>query len=284
MVNTRKKISSWINDESEQKVINWLNHPWLLSRNGFHVIENIYYVGNEWVSCYLLKTQKGLVLIDCAMQETLYQLVDEIHRLGFDPCEIKYLLLSHGHFDHVGAARSIQEMSGCEIWLGKDDTFFFTERRDLIGFEKRVPNFTINHFYDYDGTLDFGDLIIRPIHCPGHTPGTTSFFFDICHEGKNLTCAMHGGLGIASLTKEALTIARMPLSTQEVYLKNLEKIMDCKVDVVLPSHAKHAVGHDIFQIAAKDSGDGIGFIDSTAWKRMIINKKQEMLQMMIAGQ
>lgn len=280
MVDALRKTSSWMSDGLEQKVANWLAHPWLLARKGFHIIENIYYVGNQWVSCYLIKTQKGLVLIDCAMQETLYQLVDEIHQLGFDPHEIKYLLLSHGHFDHVGAARAVQEMSGCETWLGQEDAFFYTERRDLIGFEKQVPNFKIDHFYDYDDTLDFGDVVIKPVHCPGHTSGTTSFFFDILHEDRKLTCAMHGGLGAASLTRRALADAGRPISVQKIYLESLDKIIDCKVDVVLPSHAKHAKDHDIFQIAAEDSGDGSGFIDSGAWKRMISGKQQEMRQIM----
>ena len=117
-----------------------LHNPWILDHKGFRVIENVYYVGNSWVSSYLLDTKKGLVLIDCAMQENLYQLVDEMRSLGFDPHKIKYLLLSHGHFDHVGAARAIQEMSGCETWIGQDDAYFFTERRDLINCEETVPS------------------------------------------------------------------------------------------------------------------------------------------------
>lgn len=270
-------------DELNKRVTNWLENPWQIAQKGFKVIENVYYVGNHWVSCYLLDTKKGLVLIDCAMQENLYQLVDEIHQLGFDPHNIKYLLLSHGHFDHVGAARGIQEMSGCETWLGHDDAFFYTERRDLIGFEERVPAFKIDHFYDYEDVLDFGDIVIKPVHCPGHTPGTTSFFFSIDHNGEKLVCGMHGGLGAGVLSKEALAASHLPLSVRDTYLASLDKVMDYHVDVLLPSHAKHAVDHDIFQIAASDDRSGNGFIDSTAWKRMIQSKKSEMLKMIEEG-
>lgn len=267
----------------DEKVNMWFKNPWMLSHRGFKVIENVYFVGNSWVSSYLLDTAKGLVLIDCAMQENLYQLVDEIYALGFDPHKIRYLLLSHGHFDHVGAARGIQELSGCETWLGKDDAFFYTERRDLIGFEDHVPEFKIDHFYDYTTSLDFGDIIVKPVHCPGHTPGTTSFFFDIHHEGKILTCGMHGGLGAVVLSKEALEASRRPLCVQQQYLDNLDKVMNLKVDVVIPSHAKHAVNYDFYKIADNDDGTGNGFIDPTAWSRMIQGKKQEMLKMMAEG-
>lgn len=114
----------------EDRVNNWLKNPWTLAHRPFKVVDNVYFVGTSWVSAFLLNTQKGLVLIDCAMQETLYLLVDSIRELGFNPRQIKKLLLTHGHFDHCGAARAIKEMSGCEIWLGKDDEYFFTERRD----------------------------------------------------------------------------------------------------------------------------------------------------------
>ncbi|MGB4632552.1 MAG: MBL fold metallo-hydrolase, partial [Tepidanaerobacteraceae bacterium] len=105
-------------------------------------------MGTNWVSVFLLNTEEGLVLIDCAMQETLYLLIDSIRALGFNPHDIKKLLLTHGHFDHCGAARAIQEMSGCEIWIGEAEEFFFTERRDLIVYEDRVPEFEITNFYD----------------------------------------------------------------------------------------------------------------------------------------
>lgn len=133
----------------EDRVNNWLKNPWTLAHRPFKVVDNVYFVGTSWVSAFLLNTQKGLVLIDCAMQETLYLLVDSIRELGFNPRQIKKLLLTHGHFDHCGAARAIKEMSGCEIWLGKDDEYFFTERRDLIAFEDHVSGFPIDRFFNY---------------------------------------------------------------------------------------------------------------------------------------
>ena len=55
------------------------------------MVGNVYHVGTEWVSCYLVDTAEGLVLIDCTMQETLYQVIHNIFRLGFDPKNIKKL-------------------------------------------------------------------------------------------------------------------------------------------------------------------------------------------------
>ena len=263
----------------EDRVNNWLKNPWTLAHRPFKVVDNVYFVGTSWVSAFLLNTQKGLVLIDCAMQETLYLLVDSIRELGFNPRQIKKLLLTHGHFDHCGAARAIKEMSGCEIWLGKDDEYFFTERRDLIAFEDHVSGFPIDRFFNYSSTIDLGNFVLRPVHCPGHTPGTTSIFFDVDHRGKKLSCALHGGLGNGVLTRDYLAKKNLPLETRDIYLRSLDQVVDAKVDVVLPSHAGHCVGHDFFAIADQDDGSGAGFIDPTAWKRMLLGKRKELLDL-----
>ena len=256
------------------------HEPWTLAQKPFKVIENVYFVGNTWVSVYLIDTPEGLILIDCAYEENLYLLIDSIRGLGFDPKDIRHLLISHGHFDHCGAARQMQEMSNCEIWINEKDAYFFTERRDLIAFEDRVPEFRIDHYYDSDQSICFGGMTIWPVPCPGHTPGTTSFFFEVEHEGRKLTVAMHGGLGTNTLSKEDLLTNGWPLSFQQGYLDMLRQMKRRSVDVLIPSHAGHAKTYPFFDIAAQDDGTGNGFIRPNAWREMLEIKEQEMLALL----
>ena len=256
------------------------HEPWTLAQKAFKVIENVYFVGNTWVSVYLIDTPEGLILIDCAYEENLYLLIDSIRGLGFDPKDIRHLLISHGHFDHCGAARQLQEMSNCEIWINEKDAYFFTERRDLIAFEDRVPEFRIDHYYDSDQSICFGGMTIWPVPCPGHTPGTTSFFFEVEHEGRKLTVAMHGGLGTNTLSKEDLLTNGWPLSFQQGYLDMLRQMKRRSVDVLIPSHAGHAKTYPFFDIAAQDDGTGNGFIRPNAWREMLEIKEQEMLALL----
>lgn len=256
------------------------HEPWTLAQKLFKVIENVYFVGNTWVSVYLIDTPEGLILIDCAYEENLYLLIDSIRGLGFDPKDIRHLLISHGHFDHCGAARQLQEMSNCEIWINEKDAYFFTERRDLIAFEDRVPEFRIDHYYDSDQSICFGGMTIWPVPCPGHTPGTTSFFFEVEHEGRKLTVAMHGGLGTNTLSKEDLLTNGWPLSFQQGYLDMLRQMKRRSVDVLIPSHAGHAKTYPFFDIAAQDDGTGNGFIRPNAWREMLEIKEQEMLALL----
>ncbi|QQO08662.1 hypothetical protein [Breznakiella homolactica] len=79
--------------------------------------------------------------------------------------------------------------------------FFLTERPDLIhmvnGF---FQLFAADGHYTDGETLRFGNVEVTPRHCPGHTPGTYSFFFYMEESGKRYRCGMHGGMGVNTLT------------------------------------------------------------------------------------
>ncbi|MDR1979450.1 MAG: MBL fold metallo-hydrolase [Synergistaceae bacterium] len=261
-----------------KKLQNFLDNPWIMRTKPFHVVGDVYFVGNNYVSSFLIASEEGLILIDTAFAESAYLLFDGIRALGFNPADIRCLFLSHGHFDHCGAARLIHEYSGCEIFLGKEDHMFFTERPDLILFENHVPRFTIHRAYDYDKPMDFGNVVITPVHTPGHTPGTTSFFIETRHGGKIVICAMHGGLGLNGLSKDELRDNRLPESLQQEYLDSLLALQKKKVDVVLASHAHQ---YNMLERAALDDGSGEVFLDKeNGWYKMLDKNIESIREMM----
>ncbi|MGW8115282.1 MBL fold metallo-hydrolase [Caproicibacterium sp. NSD3] len=247
---------------------NFIKNPWLTQMDPYQVVPNVYYIGNKYVGSYLLNTNSGLILIDVTMQETAYLLFESIRKLGFDPANIKKVLISHGHIDHCGAARLVQEYSGCDIYFPIGDLFFLTKRRDLLLCEDRVPTFKVTGYYDYSNIMDFGNIRIKPVHTPGHTPGCTSFLLSVNCGKENLLLGMHGGLGLNGLSLAELEENRLPLSLQEDYLHSLEKIAKEPVDIVIPSHASHYPG-DYFAIAAQNDGTGEVLRIPGAWEKLI---------------
>jgi glyoxylase-like metal-dependent hydrolase (beta-lactamase superfamily II) len=71
----------------------------------FRIFDNLYYVGNSYVCAYVLKTSAGLIMIDTLYGEFTDHSVQEMRELGFDPKDIKYVIITHGHIDHFGGAR-----------------------------------------------------------------------------------------------------------------------------------------------------------------------------------
>lgn len=263
----------------EQILQEWFRNPSLLYHKPFEIVDKVYFVGNTWVSAFLLDTEAGLVLIDCAIQETLYQMIDGIYQLGFDPHKLKKILLTHGHFDHCGAAGSLQQLSGCEVWIGAGDADYFTEHRERIAHEDLCPDFELTGCYDYSKPIDLGDFLLEAVHCPGHTEGTTSFFFSSTYRGKIVNCAIHGGLGAGVLTDANLKKTGLPASLREDYCDSIEKVIDRPVDIVLPSHAGHTSDYDFFAIADGKSGAPKSFVDPAAWRRMLTAKRAEIIEL-----
>ena len=77
--------------------------PWETYLEPIKMGPRVWYVsGNNWVASYLIETGDGLVLIDTAMHETAYLLIQNVEKLGFKLTDIKKILLTHAHIDHTG--------------------------------------------------------------------------------------------------------------------------------------------------------------------------------------
>ena len=252
------------------KLVNHIRkNSWEYSIKPFQILDNIYYVGNKWVAAYLIDTGDGLILIDSNFDDVMWILFDNIRAAGFDPADIKILLLTHGHFDHIGGARYIQEVSHCKTYYPRADLFMLNERRDLLC--GNVPEFKIDEFYDYNKKITLGNTSIQPIHSPGHTCGCTSLAFTSQYKGKLYEVAAHGGLGSNGLTHKELVKAKLPVDLQQRYLRNLQELAKRKVDVFIPLHNGY---YDILALRKLDKGNHAIFIQPDIWGRTMQEKYQ----------
>lgn len=137
-------------------------------------------LGPIQTNCYLVSDDAGnAVLIDAAAQAPRF--LDAVRERGLT---LRALLLTHGHFDHVGAAREIHHAAGCPVYLHPDD-------RSL------PPALSAGLFwtelYRTGETLTFGDLCFTVLHTPGHTPGSVCLRCgDVLFSGDTLFA---GGCG-----------------------------------------------------------------------------------------
>lgn len=261
--------------ELEEKAQDVQKNPWNYRFEPFQVLNNIYGVGNLYVMPYLIDTGDGLILIDSDCSCLVWHLLENIRKLGFDPRDIKYLLITHAHYDHIGGARYIQEISGCKTWFPKDDLIILNERRNLLRAD--VADFRIDEFYDYESSITLGNTTIKPVHTPGHTPGATSFFFESEFQGKTYLVATHGGLGINGLSRWELTENNFPLDLQQRHLASLKAMREIPVDVFISAHKSH---YDIYSLAQQDDGSHSVYIRPGDWQATM-EKRMKMVEMLI---
>lgn len=232
------------------------NCPWKVYHEPFQVAEDVYYLGNTFVSSFLIDTGEGLILIDAGYRETLYQLFEAIRELGFDTKEIKYLFLTHAHDDHCAAAGIVQEYCSCRTYIGREEQILLERLPE--------PRFRVDEFYDYDTPFEKGRVKIHFKHTPGHTPGCTSFLIEVGSNDNKIICGLHGGLGINGLTDEELEKSGFPKDSRERFLASLEEALHWKVDIVLPSHN---LFYDMLSLYKE--GEEVDFCDAEGWKKMI---------------
>lgn len=93
-----------------QNLARWLDDPEAQYIELWKPFDNVHFVGVCWVSAWLIERPDGAVLIDTLYGPHVDQLIENIRATGVDFADIKYVLMTHGHFDHVGGAARMKEL------------------------------------------------------------------------------------------------------------------------------------------------------------------------------
>jgi metallo-beta-lactamase class B len=154
------------------------------------VFDNLYFVGMTDWSAWALTTSQGIILIDAIFDYSVEdEVVNGLKKLGLNPADIKYVLISHAHTDHIGGAKYLQD-HGARLVMSKEDW----DLSDRTIPERIRPKRDIEA---KDGdTLTLGDTTIKMYITPGHTPGTISSIYKVKDRGATHTVATWGGTTI----------------------------------------------------------------------------------------
>ncbi|MEO8466414.1 MAG: MBL fold metallo-hydrolase [Gammaproteobacteria bacterium] len=151
------------------------------------VFDNLYFVGMTEFATWAVTTSDGIIVIDPVFD---YSVEDEVvaglRKLGLDPAQIRYVLVSHGHYDHAGGAKLLQERFGAHVLLSVADW-------DLL--ERERPVWLPRHDIEVvDGQkLTLGDTTLEMHLTPGHTEGTISTLIPVRDGGVRHVAALWGG-------------------------------------------------------------------------------------------
>lgn len=162
------------------------------SRDSWHaepvkVFDNLYFVGMTEFSTWAVTTSDGIIVIDPIFDYSVEdEVVGGLRKLGFDPADIRYVLVSHGHGDHAGGAKFLQERYGARVLLGAADW-------DLL--DRDNPSWKPQRDIEVvDGQkLTLGDTTLELYLTPGHTEGTISTIIPLSDGTARHVAALWGG-------------------------------------------------------------------------------------------
>jgi metallo-beta-lactamase class B len=170
----------------------------------YKVFDNLYFVGTKIHSSWALTTRDGIIVIDTLFDYAVEpEIVDGLAKLGLNPRDIKYVLISHAHGDHDQGAALLQSRYAAKVVMGAADWDSTLQRPATAA--GGVPKRDVA--VGPEGQkITLGDTSVDIIATPGHTPGTLSFIFPVKDRGRTLTVAYSGGTAF-NFPRQAQTFA-----------------------------------------------------------------------------
>jgi metallo-beta-lactamase class B len=163
---------------------NWYAQP-------YKIFDNLYWLGTRQHSSWALQTSAGIIMIDTNFAwATRPEIIEGMTKLGLNPADIKYVIISHAHGDHDQGAAELQERYAAKVVMGAPDWDATLQRPATA--PGGVP--TKDIVVGPDGyKLTLGDTTVDIYATPGHTPGTMSYIFPVKDQGRTVMVAYSGG-------------------------------------------------------------------------------------------
>ena len=195
------------------------------------VFDNLYFVGQTEYSAWAVTTSDGIIVVDALWDYSVEdEVVNGLKKLGLDPAKIKYVLVSHGHIDHAGGAKLLQDRFGARVILSAVDW-------DLLDRNKQSWPKPKRDMVATDGQrLTLGDTTLTLYLTPGHTPGTISTLIPVKDSGKPHLVAEWGGTAF----NFTITPDKPRKYWFETYINSAERFRDvvakAGADVLIANH------------------------------------------------
>jgi metallo-beta-lactamase class B len=181
---------SWQRDPDAQQAV----EPW-------SAFDNIPSAGVCWVSAWAIRISDGVVLIDTLHEPHVDRLVANLGKAGINLADIKYVLMTHGHFDHVGGAARLKPLlinaKFVMTQAGWDEAMEAARASESTPWPwSMIPQDVVVKDGD---VIRLGDNSFGVLETPGHTLGTASYTFDVRDGANPYRAITIGGLGLNAI-------------------------------------------------------------------------------------
>ena len=199
---------------------------------------NTYLVGTCGISSILITGSRGHVLIDGGTEQGADLIAENVRSLGFRMTDIRFILVSHEHHDHVGGVARLQQLSGASVVssaAAKPVLESGQPSRDdpQFGSVKSFPPVRVERVVgDGQGVL-LGDIYVTPMATPGHTPGALSWRWEACAGAVCRTIVYADSL--TPISNDTYRFSDHP-AYLAAYRASLAKIAASRCEILLTPH------------------------------------------------
>jgi len=236
---------------------------WNVRQEPFRIFGNTYYVGTAELSAILIAGDNGLILLDAGLPQSAPLVDASIAALGFKTTDVRLMVISHTHYDHVGGIAALQRASGATVAAsaraaealraGKpnpDDPQFAVVDADF-------PRVSVVRVIGDGETLSVGNVRITAHSTPGHTPGGTTWSWQSCEGSRCLDMVYADSLNAVSADGFRFSGSERTPSIVSSFQKSIRTVEALPCDILLSPHPgyfgmqeklrrKHAGEVDVF--------------------------------------
>ena len=251
--------------------------PWTQATAPFRLAGPIHYVGTAELAAFLIHTPQGHILIDGAVPSAAPAVEKSIRDLGFKPEDIRILLTTQAHFDHVGTHAHFKKLSGGIVQAMDGDAQLLRSGGKTDYLFGKDPN---SHFppMAVDRVLKDGDIItlggerLTARKTPGHTPGSTTFLMEVNEAGKIYNVVFAASTSVNPGTR----LSKDPSypGIMEDYRKTFDILTSLKPDVFVSGHASF-FGLEKKSGKIDPKAPAAAFVDPDGYQKLIAQKKAD---------
>jgi metallo-beta-lactamase class B len=201
------------------------------------IFDDLLIVAQKETNCFVLKSSEGLIVIDAIWpKEEVFNAINfAITDVGWNPKDIKKLVLTHGHVDHTGCGKWIVDAYHPKTYLSERDDIYWRDEPVKKTRPETWKDYAIDVYINEGDKVMLGDKTLFVYATPGHTPGGLSFIFNVKENEKEHMAALWGG---SNPPENIMDIVQ--------YMKSLDHFIDVaeekSVDIALSNHTSLDLG------------------------------------------
>ena len=207
---------------------------------------NTYLVGTCGISSILITGDEGHVLIDGGTEQGAEVIAANIRALGFKLTDIRYLLISHEHYDHVGGIARLQQLTGATLVASAPaeavlNTGLPSADDPQAGMHKPFRAANVGRVIGDGGEVRLHDLSLTAMTTPGHTPGALSWRWESCDGAVCRTMVYADSL--SAVSRDDYKFSDHP-AYLAAYRDSLAKIAASRCEILLTPHPSASAMRD----------------------------------------
>ncbi|MEP6483810.1 MAG: subclass B3 metallo-beta-lactamase [Rudaea sp.] len=246
---------------------------WTTPIEPFRIAGNIYYVGTEGLSAYLIVSDRGAILLDGTLQQNAALIERNIESVGVALKDVKIVISDHAHTDHVGAIAKIKADTGAEFIASAGDRWALEHgepRGDTTYAPMTFPPIHVDAIIGDGETKHLGNVVLTAHLTPGHTPGCTTWSMSVQDGDTSLRVVFLCSITVAG---NVLVGNKAYPGIVADYRATFDRLQAMPADIVLTSHPD--MSDVLGRRARRDAGDVNAFVDPTELPRIVSTARAE---------